>query len=87
VLRVSIILEPYGQTPGTTLGSVTIVNNAKGNKDYGYYDVTFVTGNTTETIHLRRYKRSNGFWPLIRKAIQGLETKNRKRRNNESNPA
>jgi hypothetical protein len=75
LLRVSVILEPYGQTPGTKLGSLKIISNTKGTADYGFYDVEICTGSTTENIKISGFKRSLGFWVLIRKIIQKLEKK------------
>ena len=72
MLRIKVMLEKYGFTPGEELLDMTIANDATGTHEVGNYIVTATMGMRMRSFALKGHPREQGFLPLVLSAFLNL---------------
>ena len=74
MLRLSLELWPFGDSNNPEpLGEVEISKTNPGKKDFGDYDVRYISKGVIEkTARIEQYPRDLGAWELVRLALNAL---------------
>jgi len=73
MLRITVEIVPYGdETMAREIGKGYIVNDGTGHYNKGNYNCTFYETdiNNKQSIKLKNFDRSKGFWSLIGEALK-----------------